>query len=164
MIKKYFHSGQLVVAAGVLIFLVSCNPAAKYEKTERESIATYIDAHPGFTKEASGLYYMDVTVGTGVTPATHDTAFLRYTGKFLSGTVFDTNVGSTYTDWKFPVGEGYAIAGVDEAVNYMKVGGKATLVIPSSLAYGSQGYYTISGYTPLLFDIELVKVTSGPTK
>ena len=40
----------------------------------------------------------------------------------------------------------------------MKPGGKSTLLIPSKLAYGAMGTYGISGYTPLLFDIELVKV------
>ena len=44
----------------------------------------------------------------------------------------------------------------------MKEGGKATILIPSSLAYGTQGYYTIPGYTPLLYDVELVKVVAGP--
>jgi FKBP-type peptidyl-prolyl cis-trans isomerase FkpA len=39
----------------------------------------------------------------------------------------------------------------------MKPGGKSTLLIPSKLAYGASGTYGIPGYTPLLFDIELVK-------
>ncbi len=62
------------------------------------------------------------------------------------------------------VAEGYLIAGFDEGILYMKEGGKARFLIPSSLAYGPGGYYTIPGYTPLLFDVELVKVAPGPSK
>jgi len=46
----------------------------------------------------------------------------------------------------------------------MDEGGKATLLIPSKLAYGTSGYYTIPGYTPLLYDVQLVKVIPGPGK
>jgi FKBP-type peptidyl-prolyl cis-trans isomerase FkpA len=56
------------------------------------------------------------------------------------------------------------IAGFDEAITYMSVGGKSQLIVPSSLGYGTQGYYTIAGYTPLLYDVELVKVVPGPGK
>jgi hypothetical protein len=46
----------------------------------------------------------------------------------------------------------------------MKEGGSATFLIPSKLAYGTQGYYTIPGYTPLLYDVQLVKVIPGPSQ
>ncbi len=65
----------------------------------------------------------------------------------------------------FPVAEGYLIAGFDEGISYMKEGGKATFLLPSSLAYGSAGLlYQLPGYTPLLYDVELVKVSPGPAK
>jgi FKBP-type peptidyl-prolyl cis-trans isomerase FkpA len=166
MIKKYSQSILLLLATVVLISLFSCNPARKYEKDEKDAINNYLSSNPTmeFVKEPSGLYYLDVAPGTGATPAVHDTAYVRYTGKFLNGTVFDSNTDAARTDFVFPVGEGFAIYGFDEGVSYMKAGGKSTLLVPSSLAYGTQGYYTIPGYTPLLFDIELVKVTAGPAK
>jgi FKBP-type peptidyl-prolyl cis-trans isomerase len=40
----------------------------------------------------------------------------------------------------------------------MREGGKALFLMPSKLAYGSAGYYSIPGYTPLLFEVDLVKV------
>ena len=80
----------------------------------------------------------------------------------MNGSIFDSNVGST--DGFFPVAEGYLIAGFDEGITYMKEGGKARFLLPSSLAYGSAGYYTIPGYTPLLYDVQLVKVSPGPSK
>jgi len=164
MNKKYFHSILLCLAIGIVIALVSCNPASKYEKAEKESISNYINNHltDTFTLESSGLYYHQVLLGTGPAPVAHDTAYVVYTGKFLDGTVFDTNVGKT--NLIFPVAEGVLIQGFDEGITYMKQGGKAQFLIPSSLAYGSQGYYTIGGYTPLIYDVELVLVKPGPGK
>jgi FKBP-type peptidyl-prolyl cis-trans isomerase len=103
-----------------------------------------------------------VLLGTGPAPVTHDTAYVIYTGSFLDGTVFDSNVGKA--NLIFPVDEGVLIQGFDEGVLYMKQGGKAQFLIPSSLGYGTQGYYSIGGYTPLLYDVELVLVKPGPGK
>src|SRR5450759_4366607 len=162
MIKKYYKSILLFATAGLLISLVSCDPAKKYEKAEKESINNYLAANPAdtFNLETSGLYYHDVLAGTGRTPVAHDTAYVIYTGRFLNGNTFDTNVGGA--NLVFPVAEGYLIVGFDEGVTYMKEGGKATFLIPSSLGYGTQGYYTIPGYTPLLYDVELVQIVPGP--
>lgn len=164
MTRKYFPSILLLLSAVVFVFLQSCNPARKYEKDEKNAINNYLSSNNtlNFEKKESGLYYLQVTEGTGVTPIAHDTAFIQYTVKFLDGTVYDSNVGKA--DWEFPVGEGYAISGIDEGVTYMKVGGKSTLLIPSSLGYGTTGYYTIPGYTPLLFEVTLTKVKPGSSR
>ena len=91
-------------------------------------------------------------------PVTHDSAYVKYTGKFLDGTVFDSNVGKADTLMFLLMMDGM-IAGFDEGVTYMKEGGKATLLIPSNLGLRNTGLlYHIPGYTPLLFDVELVKV------
>jgi len=149
----------------LLIILVSCNPAKKYEKAEESEIQDYLskNANLTFEKKTSGLYFLDVTVGTGRAPINKDTVWVKYTGKFLNGTTFDTNVG-TADSLKFPVYQGYMIYGIEEGVSYMKEGGKSMLIIPSSLAYGTMGYNIIPGYTPLLFELELVKVKAGPAK
>lgn len=164
MIKKHHQSILVFLAIIVSLSLFSCDPARKYEKAEAEAIANYLNSNPAdsFKLEPSGLYYMDVVIGTGSKPAKGDTAHVVYTGKFLNGNVFDTNAGGA--DLIFPVGEGLLIPGFDEGITYMREGGKATLLIPSKLAYGTQGYYTIPGYTALLYDVQLVKVIPGPTK
>ncbi len=65
--------------------------------------------------------------------------------------------------YKFVVGEN--ISGFDEGITLMAEGGKSTILIPSSLAYGTIGRYPgIPGYTPLLFDLELVKVVQNSGK
>jgi FKBP-type peptidyl-prolyl cis-trans isomerase FkpA len=164
MIKKHYQSILLFLAAIALISLGSCDPAKKYEKAETEAIANYLSTNSAdtFKLETSGLYYRDVLVGTGRTPVINDTAHIVYTGKFLNGNVFDSNAGGA--DLIMVVGAGTYIAGLEEGITYMKEGGKATLLIPSKLAYGTTGQYNIPGYTALLFDIQLVKVIPGPGK
>jgi FKBP-type peptidyl-prolyl cis-trans isomerase FkpA len=168
MIRKNNQTILLFVAAILLISLGSCNPAKKYEKEESASIQDYLlrNSTLNFVLKPSGLYYLEVEAGAGPAPVTHDTAYIIYTAKFLNGTVFDTNIGTTKTDTLIrPVNEGLLISGFDEGLTYMKEGGKATFLIPSILAYGSVGSYPyIQGYTPLLLDVELVKVKAGPGK
>lgn len=165
MIKKYYQSVLLFLAVSLMISLGSCDPAKKYEKEEKDSIQNYLsqNSNLNFELKTSGLYYLEVLTGTGQTPVLHDTAYVKYTGKFLNGNVFDTNVGKT-DSLIFPVNEGVLIFGFDEGITYMKEGGKATFLVPSKLAYGASGFYTIPGYTALLYDVELVRVKPGPGK
>jgi FKBP-type peptidyl-prolyl cis-trans isomerase FkpA len=157
MIRKIFGVTISLLAAILMLSVVACNPTSKAEKQEKEDIQAYLaqNSSLNFVKQASGLYYYEVTTGTGISPVAGDSAWVKYTGKFLDGTVFDSNV-TTGKLYNFIVG--YNIHGFDEGVTLMKVGGKCTLLIPSSLGYGTNGKYPyIPGYTPLLFDIELVK-------
>jgi FKBP-type peptidyl-prolyl cis-trans isomerase FkpA len=158
MINKFFKTVLLLMIAGSFLLLVSCDPAKKYEKTERESIDNYLNTNStkDFQQKPSGMYYLEVLAGTGPAPVTHDTVYVIYTGKYLNGNVFDSNVGASKLI--FPCGEGYMIAGFEEGITYMNEGGKATFLLPSKLAYGTHGFYNIAGYTPLLYDVELVKV------
>jgi len=164
MINKLLKSVLLFMVAGSLVLLVSCDPAKKYEKAERESIDNYLSANStlDFQLKPSGMYYLEVLAGTGPAPVTHDTVYVYYTGKYLDGTVFDTNVGGTKLI--FPNGEGEMIPGFEEGISYMKEGGKATFLLPSKLAYGTQGQYPIAGYTALLYDVQLVKVVQVSKK
>jgi FKBP-type peptidyl-prolyl cis-trans isomerase len=51
-----------------------------------------------------------------------------------------------------------SVAGFEEGVTYMREGGIAKFLVPSGLAFGPYGTYSIAGYTPLLFDVELIKL------
>jgi len=166
MNKKISQSILMIFSAGLIASLVSCNPASKYEKAESESISNYLNTNSAdtFNLETSGLYYHEVLAGTGRAPVAHDTAYVLYTGKYLNGNIFDTNTNTGGKILVFPVAEGFLIAGFDEGITYMKAGGKAKLLVPSSLGYGPSGYYTIPGYTALLYEVELVKVSKGPAK
>jgi len=164
MIKNTKNAALLLLAALIIFSLESCDKAKQMEKEEKEQIQKYLSDNPdlNFARTASGLYYLELLAGTGIMPADGDSAFVKYTGKFLDGSTFDSNATST-TPYGFVVG--FNIPGFDEGVSMMKEGGKATLLIPSELGYGTIGSYPyISGYTPLLFDVELVRVKAVPGK
>jgi peptidyl-prolyl cis-trans isomerase A (cyclophilin A) len=161
MSKKTFSSISIFMTFAFLLTVAACDPAEKKEREEEEAIESYLASNSNlqFERKESGLYFLEVEAGTGPQVTTGDTAYVKYTGKLLDGTVFDTNVGKTDT-LKFAVNEGYVLQGFDEGVMYMSEGGKAMFLIPSNLAYGSTGYYFPS-YTPVLFDVELVKLVPG---
>lgn len=111
----------------------------------------------------SGLYYIEIKKGTGANPKSGDNVEVNYTGKFLDGNIFDSSEGKG--PFIFPVGQQRVIPGWDEAIPMMKKGGKATLIIPSHLAYDStgvqdprSGQYGIPPYSPLVFDVELLDI------
>lgn len=158
MLKRNIRTIMLSLSVIMIISLGSCNPSGKYERKERSQIQDYLGSHSdlNFVLQSSGLYYLETLAGTGNSPVPNDSAYVRYTGKFLSGSVFDSNVASGVL-YGFIVGQN--ITGFDEGITLMKEGGKSTFLIPSSLAYGSMGSYPyISGFTPLLFDVELVRI------
>jgi FKBP-type peptidyl-prolyl cis-trans isomerase len=125
------------------------------------------------TVSPSGLNYIIANAGSGVKPGVGDTALVNYTGRFLSGKVFDTSVkeiaqkeGSynaqrPYEPIKMPVGIGASVPGFDEGLTLLSKGGKITLIMPSKLAYGEQGNQGIQPFTPLIFEIEMVNVIPG---
>jgi len=146
----------------VMIFLSSCNPNKNIEDLEAKeqlSIQNFLSNNDtiDFEKKASGLYYFDLVEGTGAQAQTNDTAYVFYAMQYLSTQIFDTNIGTTDT-LKVKVNGGKLILGFEEGISYMKEGGKALLVVPSSLAFGSVGSYYVSPYTPFLFQIYLVKL------
>ena len=145
-----------------LISLTSCDPTLNtddLEAKEKLDISNFILNNDtiDFVKKSSGLYYYDLVEGTGAQAETHDTAYLFYAIQYLTTQVFETNFGTTDT-LKVLVSEGKTLPGFDEGISYMKEGGKALLVAPSSLAFGSQGNYYVSPFTPFLFQIYLVKL------
>jgi FKBP-type peptidyl-prolyl cis-trans isomerase len=163
--KRTFYAAVLMTLAAVI---VSCNPAKKYEEEEKSQIADYIASHNiTVTPDAKGLYYMETEPGTGDLIKSGDSVGVYYTLMFLSHEVLQSNVEEE-TPYRFRVGSYELIEGWAVGLTKMKLGGKARLLIPSSLAYGSMGYgyydyygnyYTIiPGYTPLIFDMEVVEL------
>lgn len=110
-------------------------------------------------KQASGLYLIPTVSNPSGTPAKSGTTVsVLYTGKLLNGTVFDATSLRGNTPYTFIVGSGATIAGFNEGVSLLRKGEKATLLLPSGLAYGANGSSTIPANTPLIFDIEVVDV------
>jgi FKBP-type peptidyl-prolyl cis-trans isomerase len=150
----------------LVLALAGCNPENAWIKQEREQIQGYIGSLKDtvYVLKPSGLYYIELQAGTGRSPVAKDTVGIRYKGMFVDRVVFDSNTSAT-TPYFAVVGAYEIIEGLDEGLRYMKEGGKGRFLIPSSLAYGQAGIWgVIPGYTPLLFEVELVSVKAGPTK
>lgn len=144
----------------------------KMKKEEPAKIAKYVaDNKLNVSKTASGLNYVITKPGSGPTPVAGDTVEVNYTGKLLTGKVFDTSIKSIaekdkslfnpqnpYKPIKFPVGNKQVIAGWDEGLMLLNKGAKATFVIPSALGYGEQGMGPIPPFSTLVFDVELVNI------
>ena len=109
------------------------------------------------------LKVTDTVVGTGATAVTNNKLSVHNTGWLydvkasnLRGAKFDSSVDRG-TPFSFTLG-GNVIAGWNQGVVGMKVGGKRTLIIPSSLGYGATGSGTIPANAALVFDVELLSV------
>ena len=111
----------------------------------------------------SGLKYIDTKVGTGATPNAGQTCVMHYTGWLYvngaKGTKFDSS-RDRGKPFEFPLGQGKVIAGWDEGIATMKVGGQRTLIIPPNLGYGARGAGggVIPPNATLLFEVELLGV------
>jgi len=103
------------------------------------------------------LVIADLVVGTGATAAAGDTITVNYIGRFTDGTQFDSSY-SRNMPYPFLLGAGQVIAGWDQGIPGMKVGGQRRLTIPPSLAYGQSGYGTIPPNATLVFDIQLLSI------
>ncbi len=112
----------------------------------------------GYDETPSGLRYKILQNGDGKQATKGAMVSVHYKGQLLDGTVFDSSY-KRKQPIDFAIGVGQVIAGWDEGIQLLKVGDKARLVIPSDLAYGSQG---AGGVIPpnatLIFDVELMDV------
>ena len=126
---------------------------------ENEVIAKYIaDKQITPSKSSSGLMYIISEPGAGEQAQAGKTVKVHYTGRLLDGTKFDSSLDRN-DPIEFKLGQGMVIKGWDEGIALLKVGGKALLIIPSNLAYGSRGAGgVIPPFSPLTFEVELVSV------
>lgn len=104
----------------------------------------------------SGLQYKVITEGNGPIPTKDQTVTVKYEGKLINGTVFDSSYtrNPQTTDFK-PT---QVIKGWTEALTMMPVGSTWELYIPENLAYGAQQKGKIPAYSTLIFKVELVGI------
>lgn len=107
---------------------------------------------------ASGLTYIITQAGTGRQLKAGDTVMVNYTGLLTDGLKFDSSLDRNQP-FSFTLGAGKVIKGWDEGVQKLRVGDRATLIIPPTLGYGSRG---AGGVIPpdatLIFIVEVVGV------
>ena len=132
--------------------------AQESQMKEGTIIKEYLEKN-GITQAptASGLIIVTKTKGNGVKPTKGQKVTVHYTGPLMDGTKFDSSVdrGDPFV---FSLGQGQVISGWDEGIAELEVGGSATLIIPSSIAYGPRGTGPIGPYSPLVFEVQLLKV------
>lgn len=125
------------------------------KRKQQEALAKHTE---DFDKTPSGLFYKITEKGNGKKAKKGDQVAVHYTGMLLDGKVFDSSLYRGQP-LNFTVGVGQVIEGWDEGILLLSEGDKARLVIPSDLAYGSQG---AGGVIPpnaaLIFDVELVRI------
>ena len=124
-----------------IVLLVACAQAAPKE------VAT-----------PTGLKYTDLVVGTGAQPKAGQTVIVHYTGWLTNGQKFDSSKDRNQP-FSFTLGKKQVIAGWDEGLSTMKVGGKRRLTIPPELGYGTRGAgNVIPPNATLIFEVELLDV------
>lgn len=120
-------------------------------------VTNFLECNEEAVQTDSGLVYYEMVAGQGAQPTATNTVEVHYHGTLTDGTVFDSSVDRGQTI-SFPLNG--VIKGWQEGLAMMKEGGKATLVIPSDLAYGDAGSgETIPPGATLKFEVELFKVS-----
>lgn len=111
------------------------------------------------TSTPGGVMYVKLTTTNGPTAKTGEEGSFYYVGTLLNGEVFDDNIGKE--PLKTTIGEGGLITGWLEVLDKIRLGEKWLVLIPSGLAYGSEGKNEIEPNSPLIFEIELVKIRTA---
>lgn len=125
-------------------------------KTAGEKFLAENKLKPGVVTTESGLQYKVLTEGTGAKPTANDVVTVRYEGRLLDGTVFDSSYKRNPDTTSFKVSN--LIKGWVEALQLMPVGSKWELYIPYDLAYGEREAGQITPYSTLIFTMELVSI------
>ncbi|WP_273597711.1 FKBP-type peptidyl-prolyl cis-trans isomerase [Roseateles koreensis] len=151
MIKSFFRVTTLLLAVTGTVHLAGCGGGSSDTSSSTDTSGS---------SAVTALKITDTVVGTGALAGPGNKLTVTYTGWLYNvnatsyhGTQFDSNVGGTA--FTFTLGAGQVITGWDAGLTGMQVGGKRTLIIPSSLAYGASGNGTIPANAALVFDVQL---------
>ena len=149
-----------MLIAAIAVTLLGCNRSGdRSEASGKAGFAAALSVDTlAMTRTPSGLRYQDVTEGQGKEAKAGNTVSVHYTGWLPNGEKFDSSRDRNQP-FGFTRGAGQVIAGWDEGVAGMKVGGRRKLVIPPDLGYGTAGAPPdIPPGATLVFDVELLDV------
>jgi FKBP-type peptidyl-prolyl cis-trans isomerase FkpA len=155
--KQFFKSKCLSAAMlGLVLSLSACGGGS-------DKAVTPVPDTSG-SAQVTTLQTTDTVLGTGATAAAGQRITVHYTGWLYDvkaadkkGAKFDSSVDRGQV-FSFTLGLGSVIKGWDQGVAGMRVGGKRTLIIPSSLGYGANAQGSIPANAALVFDVQLISV------
>jgi len=155
IIGSLFLAGIMLVAGTAF----AQDQASKDDQVLKEYFAKN---HIKANKTPSGLYYTINKKGEGENAKPGQQVSMNYIGKFLDGKKFDGNVDENgnpvngRTAFRFTLGMGQVIRGWDEGIQLLNKGCKATLYLPSGIAYGAGARGPIPANSILVFDVEVL--------
>jgi len=145
--KNFTKISLVLVLLAVVLFSACEKQYDSIQVVDDATIQTYIKQNNlTMTKDVTGYYYNIITPGTGSELKNSDSIFYSYTFKTLSGRVLNqtSNISIPgtflgYTDGFVINSSAYTLTPVREVLSKLKRGGKATVIIPSNLAFGRNG-------------------------
>jgi len=161
-----------LIALSVLI-LKACSKEEDCWEQEKRPFDQYL-REKNITVEptASGLYFIPIEEGVGVSPSYTEIVEFEYTGELINGSIFGTTYDTVASEAGFedpsivygPVRlvVGTSLPGLAEGFQMMKAGGKAQLIMPSELAYGRNSIGAIPSCATLIFTIHLQRIIFDP--
>ena len=128
---------------------------AAYKKENEDWLKTNAKKE-GMQTTPSGLQYKVLVAGNGPKPKATDKVKVKYEGRMIDGTVFDSSYKRDPQTNSFRCNE--VIKGWTEALTMMPVGSKWEICIPQELAYGARQAGQIKPYSTLVFTVELLEI------
>ncbi len=128
---------------------IAATPEAKANLEAGVAFLAAKEQEEGVQKTASGLLYKVIKAGKGETIKPSDRVEVKYVGKFINDSIFDSNDNTRF-------GANQGIAGWNEGMQLMAPGAKYELYIPADLAYGVRGNSRIPSNSTLVFEVEIL--------
>lgn len=153
--KSYLILALLLTIVGFPSCLKDKGCKLKSVDAEAPQILAYAAANGiNITRHPSGLYYEVISPGTGAVANNSSKIIITYTGKMMNGQVFDEKTAPNSTPWAL----NGLIQGWIVGLPLIQEGGRIKLLVPLSMGYGCEDYYSIPGNSVLFFDITLYDV------
>lgn len=148
-LKQYEDEQKRIVA-------VENEKAQKRLDEEPAKIAAFVKEHNVCVNPtASGLYYLEIKEGTGAVADTGDIVSIHYNLYNIDDKLIESSFEGD--PMQFVYGKGEMVPGIEEAISYMKVGGKATIIVPSALGFGNVAIDNdLPANSTVIFDIDFV--------
>lgn len=146
---------QALVIIALIASLYLLINGVKVEKLDQEG-NPLTDQNQEINTVTETVATEDIVIGTGDEVIAGDTLKVHYVGTLTDGTKFDSS-RDRGTPYEFTLGVGEVIAGWDQGLLGMKIGGIRKLTIPASLGYGEVEQPNIPANSTLIFEVEVLE-------